>query len=50
MIRFVSIVASGRYANVKIESSYLIQPNKRVTCHSCGSVVDPYDAIVDVSI
>ncbi|MGG0262376.1 hypothetical protein ABEY48_28495 [Bacillus mycoides] len=23
--------------------------NRRVTCHSCGSVVDPYEAIVDLS-
>ncbi|KAA6468910.1 MULTISPECIES: hypothetical protein [Bacillus cereus group] len=40
----------GKICKSKNRKFVLDTTNKRVTYHSCGSVVDPYDAIVDLSI
>ncbi|WP_257150920.1 hypothetical protein [Bacillus toyonensis] len=40
----------GKICKCKNRKFVIDTTNKRITCHSCGSVVDPYDAIVDLSI
>ncbi|WP_416808015.1 hypothetical protein [Bacillus thuringiensis] len=39
----------GKICKCENRKFVLDTTNKRVTCHSCGSVVDPYEAIVDLA-